>query len=48
MTPQPAPEERSSRTPAQRAGVRRTVAILVLVAVAAYALFLYSAMRGGA
>jgi len=37
-----------NRTPAQRAGVRRTVAILALVAVAAYALFLYSAMRGGA
>ena len=34
-------------TPAQRAGVRRTVAILVVVAVAAYALFLYSATRGG-
>jgi len=45
MSPQSAPD---NRTPAQRAGVRRTVAILVLVAVAAYALFLYSAMRGGA
>jgi hypothetical protein len=27
--------------------VRRTVAILLFVAVAAYALFLYSATRGG-
>jgi hypothetical protein len=31
----------------QRAQVRRTVAILLFVAVAAYALFLYSATRGG-
>jgi hypothetical protein len=32
----------------QRAQVRRTVAILVLLAVASYALFLYTATRGGA
>ena len=46
MSPQSAPDD--NRTPAQRAGVRRTVAILAVVAVAAYALFLYSATRGGA
>jgi hypothetical protein len=43
MSPQPDPD----RNAAQRAGVRRTVAILLFVAVAAYALFLYSATRGG-
>jgi len=36
-----------NRGAAQRAGVRRTVAILVVVAVVAYGLFLYSATRGG-
>jgi hypothetical protein len=46
MSPQPTHDD--NRTPAQRAGVRRTVALLVVVAVAAYAMFLYSAMRGGA
>jgi hypothetical protein len=31
----------------QRAKVRRTVAILVVLAFASYALFLYTATRGG-
>ena len=31
----------------QRAGVRRTVAVLVVLAVAAYGLFLWTATRGG-
>ena len=47
MTPTPDQTRTPGRTPAQRAGVRRTVAILAIVAIAAYAVFLYSATRGG-